>query len=105
GLELNLEHALFRAAVPHIYEVHWVARAVHAEKAHRDRDVVGSGLLVDDVEHLECDGLGAVDTRARRSTQPNLELTGLDARIDLGAEPPADEHDHARGDDDVGGDD
>ena len=96
GFQLHLQHAFLRAAVPEVNEIDRVRRTMHAQETQRDRRRFAARLLLDEVQRLQRDGFGAVNLRARRRAQPQLNLSGIHLGKDLRAQPPSHEHDHHR---------
>ena len=78
--QLHLKHRFFGAAVPEVDQVDRVTRRVHADEPKRDRDVVRADFLLDQVECLQRDFLGAFESGARQRAQPQLELAGIRLR-------------------------
>ena len=60
-------------------------------------DVVRPGLLLDDLQRLLGDLLGALDARAVGGAEAELELAGVHARENLPAQLAADQPDHQAG--------
>src|SRR5207245_6582290 len=88
--DLDLKHALARAAAPEVDGVDRVGRALHADPSDADGDVVRSDLSCDDVQRLAGDLFGGFDARSRGSAEAQLELAGIDDGEDLAAQSAAD---------------
>src|SRR5262249_8564614 len=97
GLELHLDDALLRAAVPEVNQVDGVARRVDANKPQGDLDVGRPHFVFDNLQNFERNGFGALDLRAGRRAEAHLKLSQVNTGKNLRAELPADEHQDERG--------
>ena len=91
--QLDLHDTFLRAAVPQINQVDRVARAVNADEAERDFNVIRADLRLDEVEDLQSDLLRSLDRGSGGSTQPHLKLTRIHFGKNFRAEPRTDQAD------------
>ena len=64
---------------------------MHSHKTECYLHVLRAGFLFNQFQRPQCDGLRAIDLRARRRAQPHLELPCLHPREYLGPKPAPDE--------------
>ena len=69
---------------------------MHPEEAQRQRDILRSNLLLDEVQHLQRDGLSGVELGSGRRAEPQLNLSGIHSGEDFSAQAPPQKH-HDRG--------
>ena len=50
GVELHLQHGLFRTACPQIDGVDWLSGVLHANKSHSQFEILGSYLAANDIQ-------------------------------------------------------
>ena len=67
---------------------------MNTDEAKGQRDVIGACFLLNKVEHLQRERLGAVHARAARCAQAHLKLAGVHFWKNLRADPVADEFDY-----------
>ena len=86
-LELHGKVRFLGAAVPEMDEVHRIIRRVHADEAHRERDVFRAGFALDEFKCFQRDLLGELDLRAAVGAQAQRELARVHRRENFRAEP------------------
>ena len=73
-------------ARPEKNRVDGIARRLNANEARRDRYLLGTNFIADDIESFERDQLGTLDTRSRGRSQAYLKLWRIGLRKQLCAE-------------------
>src|SRR3989442_11395285 len=75
---------------PLIDRIDGKAGRLRAHVAKRDINILLSGFFADDIEGFEGHLFRAFDSRARRCSEPQSYLTGIDSREDVRAKPATD---------------
>lgn len=93
------------SAVPEMNEVDRVVRGVDADQSEGEGDGIGSGFAMDDLQRLQGNLSGDIESRSRRGPEPQRELPGFYRRKDLESESATQEQDRPERGHEVGPDD